>query len=411
MREQTANDVQRGGHGKLARHAPDVNARALAAAGANAVLLAGTTAPSALFVAYRQSWGLTTADLGVVFASYVGTLLPALFVLGGLADRIGRRGAIALGLTLAIAGLATLILAGDRTGLIAARLLQGTAVGIASGAVTAALAEAYSGRLSAGMWTAIASNTGLLAGALITALSFDLGTGLRAAYTPLVVVTLASLALLPLHSGRPTVRTSGSETRLEDGIVARTLAFALPSTFVCWSGFSLFLSMVPAYIAATLQARDPLVAAGVISALQLASIGGTLRYGRAEPLRASQFACAGVVAGLALLIAGTSAGGALAWTLVAAATILVGACGGVGFASALALAARVGRGRRARIFSWLYVAAYLGFGTPSLVVGFVAARSSLAAGFIGATVALAAATIALPLLRARVIPVPATAPA
>ena len=77
----------------------------------NVALLAGTTAPSALFVVYRSDWQLTTADLGVVFAVYIGTLVPALLLLGGMADRIGRRAAIAIGLGFALAGLTTCFLA------------------------------------------------------------------------------------------------------------------------------------------------------------------------------------------------------------------------------------------------------------------------------------------------------------
>ena len=93
---------------------------------------------------------------------------------------------------------------------------------------------------------------------------------------------------------------------------------------------------------------------------------------------------------------------------VALATILVGAAGGVGFAAMIALTARVARGQRARIFARLYIAAYLGFSVPALVVGTIGARSSLTAGFGFLIAVLALIGAALPALRARarVIPAP-----
>ena len=82
-------------------------------------------------------------------------------------------------------------------------------------------------------------------------------------------------------------------------------------------------------------------------------------------------------------------------------TLLVGAGGGIAFATAIVIATRVARGQRARIFARLYVAAYLAFAVPSLAIGFIAARSSLAAGFAVVIVLLAALVAALPLLRAK----------
>lgn len=386
-----------------------MNVRAAAAIVMTIVLLAGTTAPSALFVVYRSAWKLSTADLGIVFAVYIGSLVPALLLLGGMADRIGRRAAIAIGLGFAMAGLTACFVAGDRTYLIAARLLQGIGVGIAVGGVAAALAETHRGTVPAAAWTGAASNAGLLFGALITAVAFDLGAGLHGSYLPMLVITLACAALLGLFSGRTSDARRGlvPEEPLPPRTVARTLAFVLPATFVSLSAFSLFLSMVPAFLESRLHAHDPLVGALVIAALQTASIVATLRLGGAEPGRAAVFASATIVVGLALLIAGTSAQGPLAWILVAVATIVVGVSGGIGFGSAFSLAARVARGQRARVFSRVYVATYLGFGLPGLAVGLIAARTSLTIGFIVTTAFLAATTALLPLLRARIEPVPA----
>jgi MFS family permease len=379
-----------------------VNARTAAALASLAILMAGTTAPSALFVVYRDAWGLSTRDLGVVFAAYVCTLLPVLVLFGGIADRIGRRAAIGIGLALALVGLVTLALASGFAGLVVARLLQGAGVGLASGAIIAAVTESHRGRLAPGSWTMIASGTGIFTGPLVAAVAYDLGAREHAAYAPLVVLTVACAAALPLLAPRVVVRAGDAvEEPLPQDVVARALAFALSVTFVSWTGVSLYLSMVPAFLAATLHAHDPLVGATVISALQLAGILATLSRRTIVPERDGVIAPLVVVIGLIALVAGTALHGFAGWSLIVLSTVLVGAGGGVAFATAIVIATRVCRGQRARIFARLYVAAYLAFSVPSLVIGTIATRWSLATGFAVIIVVLAALVAMLPALRAR----------
>jgi hypothetical protein len=379
-----------------------VNARTAAALASLAILMAGTTAPSAMFVVYRDAWGMSTRDLGVVFAAYVCTLLPVLLLFGGIADRIGRRAAIGIGLGLALCGLVTLALASGFTGLVVARLLQGAGVGLASGAIIAAVTETHRGRLAPGSWTMIASGIGIFTGPLVAAVAYDLGAGEHAAYAPVVVLTVACAAALPLLAPRVVAAPGdAAEEPLPPAVVSRALAFALAVTFVSWTGVSLYLSMVPAFLAATLRAHDPLVGAAVISALQLAGIVATLSTRTIVPERHGVLAPLVVVIGLIALVAGTALHGVAGWSLIVLSTVLVGTGGGVAFATAIVIATRVCRGQRARVFARLYVAAYLAFSVPSLAIGVIATRSSLAAGFTLVIVILAALVAALPALRAR----------
>jgi MFS family permease len=57
-------------------------------------MLAGTLLPTPLFELYHRAWGLSPAEISLVFAIYAGSLIPSLLFLGGLSDRIGRRHAI-----------------------------------------------------------------------------------------------------------------------------------------------------------------------------------------------------------------------------------------------------------------------------------------------------------------------------
>jgi hypothetical protein len=379
-----------------------VNLRTAAALAALAILMAGTTAPSAMFVIYRDVWGLSPRDLGVVFAAYVCTLLPVLLLFGGIADRIGRRAAIGLGLGLALIGLITLASASGFAGLVVARLVQGAGVGIASGAIIAAVTETHRGRLAPGSMTSIGSASGVFTGPLVAAIAYDLGAGVHAAYAPLIVLIIACVAALPLLAPRVVASSGeGVEERYPGDVVSRALAFSLAVTFVGWAGYSLYLSMVPAFLAATLHAHDPLVGALVISALQVAGIVAALSLRTIVPEREGIVAPVVVVLGLIALVAGTAVQGALGWAMIALSTVLVGAAGGIAFATGVVIATRVCRGQRASVFARLYVAAYLAFSLPALAVGTIASHWSLAAGFAAVIVVLVAIVAALPALRSR----------
>lgn len=379
--------------------------RPAAAAFTFVVLTSSSTATSSLFVAYRTHWGLSPADIAIVFAVYAGSLLPVLLLFGGFADRYGRRRVLAAGIVSMIAGLLTLTFAHGLAELIVARLFQGVGAGLSIGAITAAFAESYRGRLPAGNAIQSVTAVGLAAGPVITAVAYDAGAGTNLSYLPMLVLAAGTLALTPLfktavpHPGAQ----QATESPLPSADVRRALVFALPLVCISWASLSLYLSLVPAYLAASLHAANPLIGAGALVAAQLSSLIATLRVGAAAPERSGIVAAVVMLAGLVLLVVGTEAN---VWALIAFATVLVGAGGGVASAAAFAVAGRVGRGQRARIFARMYVAGYLGYSVPSLVVGAIAVRSSLTAGFTSVIVALAVVTAFLPFLRERNRPTP-----
>lgn len=374
--------------------------RPVAAAAAFIVLISSSTATSAVFVAYRTQWGLTAGDIGIVFATYVGSLIPVLLTAATLADRFGRLRVIVAGMLLMIAGTVTLMLAHALPLLLVARLFQGAGAGLAGGTLSSLFTESYRGRFAATSALQAVSAVGLFAGPVITAVAFDFGGGTNRSYLPMLVLGIAILALAPLLAERP-VRNGAVatvETPFSPEIVWLALRFALPLAFVSWASLSLYLSLVPAYLAGALHAHDPLIGAGAVVAAQLASIAASLRLGHIAPERRGIVAPIVMVAGLIVLVAGTNAN---AWPAIALATILVGAGGGVASSAAFAIAGRVGRGQRTRIFAQVFVASYLGYSLPALATGIIAAHSSLTMGFAAVIVVLATITAALPLLRAK----------
>jgi MFS family permease len=227
-----------------------------------------------------------------------------------------------------------------------------------------------------------------------------LGAGTELSYLPVFVLGVASLSLLPFFETHHAFekKVVAAEAMFPENVVSCGLRFAMPMVFVAWAGNSLYLSLVPAYLAATLHASDPIVGAGSFVAEQAATAAASICFGAIAPERSGVVAPFFVVFGLAALVTGTHFN---SWWLIGVATILVGAGGGVASGASFAITARVGRGQRARIFARLLVAAYLGYSLPALLTGVIASRSSFAIGFASVIVGLALIAAALPVLRWR----------
>jgi MFS family permease len=371
--------------------------RAFFAATIMVIMTSGSTAMSSLFVVYRQQWGITSADIAIVFSVYVGTLLPVLLLFGGLAERFGRRRAAAAGILSMVVGLLTRAFAHSLALLVVARLFQGVGVGLSIGAVSAALTDAYRGKLPLGSVMQAVMAVGLFTGPVISAIAYNLGGGVNLSYVPMLVLVLAMLALVPFLAERPVGSTANSaaEEPYAPAIVSTALRFALPIAFVSWAGLSLFLSLVPSYLAATLHATNPLIGAGAVVAGQLSSLVATLVLRNMAQHHGGIYGTAISVAGVALLIVGTSLN---VWALVIIATLLVGGGAGVASSVAFGIARRIGRGQRARVFARMYVAAYMGYSLPVLAIGLIAAHTSFTIAFVAVTVVLAIIAAAVPLL-------------
>jgi MFS family permease len=373
---------------------------ALVAALTLIIMTSGSTAISSLFVMYRQQLGLTSADIAIVFSAYVGALLPGLLLYGGLAEKYGRRAVSAAGIASMAIGILLLALAHDLQWLIIARLFQGTGVALSIGPVSAAFAESYRGKLPQGNALQSITAVGLFAGPVVSAFTYDVGSGLNAAFVPGLISVVALLALVRFIA-EPVKSTDAAHVPEEPfpaDVVNRKLRFAMPLVFVSWAGLSLYLSLVPSYIATTLHAMNPLIGAAAVVAAQLSSLVATLLIGNIPPEKSGAWSSAVSVLGLALLVAGTMTNN---WAIIGAATILVGAGGGVASAGAFGIATRVGRGQRAKIFARMFVAAYLGDRVPALLLGAIAVRTSFATGFISIIVMLGLISAALPFLRER----------
>ncbi|MCK1798662.1 MFS transporter [Streptomyces sp. XM4193] len=154
-------------------------------------LLAASSAPTPLYPRYQAQWQLSSLDITVVFSAYALALLIALLTTGSLSDHVGRRPVLLGALAVQIASVALFATADGLTALIGARVLQGIATGVATGAAGAALLDledpARPGRPA--LANSIAPVTGMAAGVLAATLA------VRFAPVPTITIHAALIAV------------------------------------------------------------------------------------------------------------------------------------------------------------------------------------------------------------------------
>src|SRR6478735_6550046 len=105
------------------------------------LFFAASSAPSPLYLVYQQEWAFSSFTLTVVFASYAAALLLTLLTVGGLSDFLGRKRVLAVALVIEVLAMIAFLTADGVWWLLAARVVQGVATGIAAGALGAAVAD------------------------------------------------------------------------------------------------------------------------------------------------------------------------------------------------------------------------------------------------------------------------------
>jgi MFS family permease len=360
------------------------------AAMAMGLMLAGTLLPTPLFELYHRLWQLTPAQLSLVFAVYAGSLIPSLLFLGGLSDEIGRRRTILLAFALLALGSLVFAFADGLIWLIVARIVQGIAMGIGTGAAAAAIREWMHerDRQHAGAVTVVSVAVGSAAGALLG------GTLAQFAPDPLSLPYFVHIGLLAC--GAVAVATVPSCPHLHPAGLSAVIAippairrpFLIASTqsFIGWSTFAIFIALVPSFLAGALGLHNLLVGAFVIAAIQIGSVSASLAGQRLSNRTAIITAMLALGAGLWLLLIAVALHSEV---LIAAASLIAGAGGGLSYLAGLNIIGAISPPEhRAETLSAFLVACYLGFSIPALSIGVAAARFGLNASFIGAALVL-----------------------
>ncbi|MFO1104577.1 MAG: MFS transporter [Amaricoccus sp.] len=364
---------------------------------AAALFLASSSAPTPIYHLYQDALGLSPLTLTVIFAAYAISLLGALLTVGGLSDHVGRRPVIFAALMLNAAALVLFLWAETAAMLIAARCVQGMAVGSATAALGAAILD--SDRARGPLLNSITAFVGLAAGSL--------GSGTLVAFAPdpmrLVFELLlgATLVLAALTWAMPET-TSGkpgalASLRPDLHVPARARPALLgiaPVNVAGWALGGFYFSLMPSLVRAATGLQSPFIGGVVVAVLPLTAtlaVLGLREVGAERLLRICAYA---LVAGVSITLAGVASH--------RVALMLLGAVvAGIGFGTVLSGTMRTllplaGEHERAGLLSAYYVGGYLAFSLPSLLVGLLASRIGLpAAGALYGAVVIVLALISL----------------
>jgi MFS family permease len=301
------------------------------------VLMAGANLATPLYAVYAREFDFSSLVLTSVFATYAFVLVPSLVLFGRISDRFGRRPVMLAGLSVACGGLLLFAFAESAAWLYGARAVQGLAVGMISGAATAALVELDPGddRRRAAMFAGLAQAGGSAAGPLLAGvlaewapdplrLPFLVGLGLT------VVAAAATLTLSEPHREREPWRIQRPRVPRE---ILRSFARVSLTAATVWATVALFLSIVPLYAESFGGTTNLAVLATVAALALLASAATQVIAQRRHPsVRLSQAVGLLVLAaGLVLLVL---AAPLRSLGLVVAGSLAAGIGHGLGFLNA-----------------------------------------------------------------------------
>ncbi|WP_246869065.1 MFS transporter [Saccharopolyspora sp. ASAGF58] len=354
--------------------------------------MCAAAAPSPLYSVYQAEWRFSAITLTVIFAVYAIALLAALVTVGALSDHVGRRPALLAALAITVAMVA--FIAADGSGwLLAARILQGTATGLATGATSACLVDLRP-QLAPLINTAT-PGIGLGAGAI--------GSGLLVEYAPapttLVYVLLLAacaagavgVALMPETSPRRpgALASLRPEFGVPGNAHGRFLA-VVPILITTWSMTGFYMSLGPSLAIELLGINNHLVGGFVVCCLMGTSAIGSLVFRRRNPRAA-------IIAGSPLLLVGLlgtlAALAATSAPLFFASTMITGFGFGGAFLGAFGSVSRLAEpNRRAALFATVYTVNYSAFSLPTVAAGVAVTQVGL--GVTANAYAIAVAVVA-----------------
>lgn len=329
-----------------------------------------------LYQDYARATGYGTGLTAVMFASYVAGLLPVLILLGGISDRLGRKPVVLAGLGAALAATALMVVWPNMQALFVARVLQGVGVGLCVNAASAYLTQVGGHPTRTARVVAIATALGFGGGALLTtgAITFS-GDLVPPSYWFMLAATGLVIVLVAVFGPTLPTRASGL-VRLPyfaSGTLRPNAAIAL-----AWAISGLVVAIVPAQLD---KEGLHLWAGPVLFLVNVAGVVIQPLAGRMPPLRAVRTGLLLLPGGYLLLVIGAIAG---SLPLVLAGAVISGtSCYGFTYSGGLAEVGRLGTAEPARAPAAFFLCAYLGFGLPSLLLGFLSEWTGLGVALSG----------------------------
>jgi len=279
--------------------------------------------------------------------------------------------------------------------LLVARVLQGVSVGLAVGTSTAYLSELTGNRARASLWVAITSSVGFGGGALLTSTLLKLVPSWPTLSYSIYLAFAAAVWLLLALCGARLPAVGGRLMRLPSYEVSSLLPHL--SIALGWTVSGLVIGLVPS------QLREHGLERMVGPALFAVNVAGVLVQPLARRLGSDRSLLTGaaiIPLGLGALIYGSIEGSVP--LLLAGSAFAGSASYGFSYLGGLAAVTRQAtRDNEARLVAGYMIFAYLGFGVPTLLLGYLSERIGLRVSLltIVALATLAAGAIGVILLK------------
>jgi MFS family permease len=341
---------------------------------------AANTAASPLYRVYEDRFHFAPITLTLLFTVYIIVLLATLLLFGSVSDYTGRRMVLLAGLAFGAAGCGLFLLA-DGVGLLfAARALQGVAVGLISGAASAALFDLRPAGDAAPVVSSAAPTGGQALGAI--------GASVLAQYAPAPTHLVWWLLLGAFTTGVVTVLAMPEPGTVRPGVVsslrphvgvphaaAGAFVTALPALVAVWALGGFYMSLGPSLAAQMLHSANVLW--GGILIFLLTGLAAT-----ASALLTTKNPSAVMLGGCLVLIVAAVVTFASIETGTSAVLFVGTAIAGLGFGPAFmgayrATVAAATSDDRTGLITAIYIVSYLATGIPAVLAGIATSHYGL----------------------------------
>jgi MFS family permease len=332
---------------------------------------AGISTP--FYPLYEVEFGFSAGALGAVFGAYAAGVLLTLFFVAPIAEHVGRKRLLYLGMGLTALGASVFALADGVLWLAFARILTGMAVGATTSVATAAMSdlEPYHDQHHVARVAVAANFGGFAVGVTLSGIvAVWLADPSQVVYA--LPILAAVLGILAIRSTPETATALGADLRWHIQRISvpaelrRPFWVAAGGIAACYSIYGFFAALVPSYVRSGLGINDPLIE-GIVVALMFGSAALIqLLTGEIRDRRALLLGFPILVGALVVLILILPVG---SLALLGAVAAGMGVAVGLTYMGSVTLVDRVApEGQRGELLAGYYCAGYLALAVPTIGV-------------------------------------------
>ena len=341
---------------------------------------AASTAASPLYRVYEDKFSFGPPTLTLLFTVYIVVLLATLLLFGSVSDYTGRRSVMLAGLALGAAGCGLFLIAHGIGLLFAARALQGVAVGLISGAASAALFDLRPNGGAASLVSSAAPTGGQALGAI--------GASVLAQYAPAPTHLVWWLLLGAFMTGVVAILAMPEPGTVRPGVVSSlrphvgvpqaargAFATAVPALVGIWALAGFYLSLGSSLAAQLLHSMNLLWGGILIFLLTGLGAAASALLTRKNPSAVMLGGCLALIVGALVTFASID-------TRTPAVLFVGTAIAGLGLGPAFmgvyrATVAAAAFDDRTGLITAIYIVSYLATGIPAVLAGIATSHYGL----------------------------------